>query len=122
MNENTATIHVASENQGESFEVKKNDLIYLQSAENYVEVYFLENGKIQKRIIRNTLKQLAKDWEGETALFRCHKSYLINLSRVLAVTGNAQGLKAQLEHVETTIPISRLLIDDLKQRMQSLKV
>jgi hypothetical protein len=122
MNENIATIHVASENQGESFEVKKNDLIYLQSAENYVEVYFLENGIIQKRIIRNTLKQLAKDWEGELALFRCHKSYLINLVHVRSVTGNAQGLKAQLEFVDITIPISRLLIDDLKQRMQSLKV
>lgn len=121
IHEASTSIHVASENQGESFDLDKNDLLYLHSAENYVEVYFLENGKIQKRIIRNTLKQFAKDWEGETALFRCHKSYLINLSRVRAVTGNAQGLKAQVEHVDTTIPISRLLIDELKQRMESLK-
>jgi len=119
--ESSSTIHVASENQGESFDLEKNDLLYLHSAENYVEVYFLENGKIQKRIIRNTLKQFAKDWEAEPALFRCHKSYLINLTHVRAITGNAQGLKAQVEHVDTTIPISRLLIDELKQRMESLK-
>jgi hypothetical protein len=118
----SATIHVASENQGESFDLDKNDLLYVQSAENYVEVYFLENGKIQKKVIRNTLKRFAKDWEAEPSLFRCHKSYLINLTRVRAITGNAQGLKAQVEHVDASIPISRLLIDELRQRMEGLKV
>lgn len=120
INEKASRIHVASENQGESFDLDKMDLLYLKSAENYIEVYFLENGKIQKRIIRNTLKKFAKDWEAEPSLFRCHKSYLINLTRVRTITGNAQGLKAQLEHVDTSIPISRLLIDELKQRMESL--
>ncbi len=119
--ERISRIRIESENQGESFDLDKNDLLYLQSAENYIEVYFVESGKTQKRVIRNTLKKFAKDWEAEPSLFRCHKSYLINLTRVLAITGNAQGLKAQVEHVDITIPISRLLIDELKQRMESLK-
>lgn len=121
IHESSSTIQLTSENQGESFDLDKNDLLYLQSAENYVEVYFLENGKVQKRVIRNTLKRFAKDWEAQPSLFRCHKSYLINLTRVRAISGNAQGLKAQVEHVDTSIPISRLLIDELKQRMESLK-
>jgi DNA-binding LytR/AlgR family response regulator len=38
---------------------------------------------------------------------RCHRSYIINESKIVSVRGNAQGLKLSLSNVEEEVPVSR---------------
>lgn len=115
-----ATILVPSDNEGESFHLQLQDLIYLQSAENYIEVHFMENAVLKKTMIRYTLKQLSTDWNGHQSLYRCHKSYLINLYHVEEVSGNAQGLRVKLKGVDRQIPVSRQLTKEIRERIQLL--
>lgn len=115
-----AALVVPSDNEGESFQISVHDLIYLQSAENYIEVHFMEGGALKKRMIRYTLKQLSTDWNGHQSLYRCHKSFLINLHHVEEVSGNAQGLRVKLKGVDRQIPISRQLTKEIRERIQSL--
>jgi hypothetical protein len=113
-------ILIPSENDGESFHVQMDNLLYLQSAENYIEVYFLQENDVKKAVIRYTLKQICNDWNAYPALYRCHKSFLINLRHIEEVSGNAQGLKVKLKSVERLIPVSRQLTKDIRERLEQL--
>ena len=113
-------ILIPSENEGESFHLPLENLLFLQSAENYIEVHFIDSDVVKKAVIRYTLKQLSLDWSGYASMYRCHKSYMINLRHVAEVSGNAQGLRIKLHGVERLIPVSRQLTKDIRERMEQL--
>jgi len=100
-------ITLISQNENEFLELPTDDLLFVKSADNYVEVYFTENKTIQKRLLRNTLKSIDEALKDNTNFFRCHKSYLVNLNKILKVNGNAQGYKFKLNFGEFEIPVSR---------------
>jgi DNA-binding LytR/AlgR family response regulator len=54
------------------------------------------------------------------AFFRCHRMYLVNLQRVISVSGNAQGLKLQLDGLEEAIPVSRNLTETVREKLHFL--
>lgn len=59
----------------ESLRLLLNDLICIQSSDNYVEVTYKEDGKIKKHLIRN---KLANVESAQPELIRTHRSFLIN--------------------------------------------
>ncbi len=59
----------------ESLRLLLNDLICIQSSDNYVEVTYKEDGELKKQLIRNKLTEV----EGSRPeLVRTHRSFLIN--------------------------------------------
>ncbi|MEM6378343.1 MAG: LytTR family DNA-binding domain-containing protein [Bacteroidota bacterium] len=50
-------------------------ITHVKAADNYVEVYYLENDQIQMKLLRSTLKKINTK---VPALLRTHRSYLIN--------------------------------------------
>jgi DNA-binding LytR/AlgR family response regulator len=55
-----------------------------------------------------------------TDIFRCHKSYLINLTQVAHISGNAQGYKLHLQNSTIEIPVSRTLNATIKEKFGDL--
>jgi plasmid maintenance system killer protein len=102
-----AMLHIPSQNAGEHLDIRLDELIYMHSADNYVEVFYHKNGTLQCSLIRNTLKVLASTFAGQTDLLRCHKSYLVNFKKVTHISGNAQGYKLHLIGILELIPVSR---------------
>lgn len=51
------------------------DLIYIQSSNNYIEVYHLINNEIKNTVIRTNLSKVE---EAHSELLKIHRSYLIN--------------------------------------------
>ena len=51
------------------------DLICISSADNYVEINYLKEGTLHKKLLRNTLKNMSQEVDG---LIQVHRSYLIN--------------------------------------------
>lgn len=86
-------------------EIPTKDLLYLQSAENYVEVFFGRE-KIKKEVVRNSLKRLENSLTA-LGMVRCHRSYLINPDRVDHISGNAQAYQAHFDLPEWSVPIAR---------------
>ena len=61
--------------------VKPEMLYYLMAADNYVEIHYMNGGKMEKLLIRNTLKNI--EWRfRDKDLVRCHRSYIVNVSKV----------------------------------------
>lgn len=96
------------------------ELLFLAAADNYVEVYFQGNGKIEKQLIRSSLKRL-EDGLPDTSFFRCHRSYVVNLHRVQHVSGNSAGLRLNLHGFEGTVPVSRSKTASFQRHLAALK-
>jgi hypothetical protein len=98
----------------EDVEIPCLNLMFLQASANYVELVFGENGKIDRKVIRATLKEMELALQDSSHFFRCHKSFIVNLEHVSRISGNAQGYKLHLKFTEEVIPVSRAYNDFLK--------
>jgi DNA-binding LytR/AlgR family response regulator len=103
--EETGEVEFRSENGQDSIHLPVNDFLYAEAADNYVKVFYLGGHKI----IRSSLKRLEDDVRAYEQIFRCHRTYLVNLDKVIHISGNAQGYKLHLEGTELLIPVSRSL-------------
>lgn len=101
------TAVLTDENGKAILELPPSQLLYLQAADNYVEVVYLENGQQPRRaILRNTLTVLETHLV-EMGLCRCHRSYLVNLGQVERVSGNAQGYRLHFSNLDHSVPVAR---------------
>ncbi len=105
---------LSSSNMKEFLTVDPGSLLYLASADNYVEVCRLENGEIKRSLLRNTLseagKELVKQFESAR---RCHNSFIVNLNRIKSIEGNEAGYRIILDGTDSVIPISRKYKKDI---------
>jgi len=68
---------LTGENKLDILKLNPSDLVCISSADNYVEVSYLKAGKLQKKLLRNTLKNIS---EQQSNLLKVHRSHLINPS------------------------------------------
>lgn len=86
--------------------VKFDDLIWIKSDDNYLELYCKES----KYLIRSTLKEFIEKLPGDIFL-HVHKSYCINIKHITAINYNS----AWLGKIE--IPIGRSYIESIKKTL-----
>ena len=114
-------IAITGNNKNERLEIKPNDLLLLTASDNYIEICFLEHGKLQKRLFRNTLKSVQESLTNYPEFFRTHKTHFVNLKKVVKVTGNAQGLKLHLAELTEPVPVSRNLTAAIKEKLGRIR-
>ncbi|PWU04696.1 MAG: hypothetical protein C5B52_01060 [Bacteroidetes bacterium] len=110
-------IEIISSNEKENFSLYIDDLLFIESADNYVKIIYLDKGSIQQKVIRNSLRNLEEQLSKYSAIYRCHRTYLVNLQKVIHASGNAQGIKLHLEGTNELIPVSRSLTQEIKQKI-----
>lgn len=76
-NKSIEKLILTGENKLDILQINPTDLICISSADNYVEVSYLKNGKLQKKLLRSTLKNIS---EQQSDLLKVHRSHLINPS------------------------------------------
>jgi hypothetical protein len=97
------------------FSVKKENLLYLESAENYVSICYIDKGKVSKYLLRDTLKKMEEIFSG-TEIIRCHRSYVVNFEKVKVIRKDKDGLKLELDSPSAIdIPVSRTYVDNVLQ-------
>ncbi|MBV6428908.1 MAG: hypothetical protein KIPDCIKN_03445 [Haliscomenobacter sp.] len=98
---------VLCDDQGKpALKVRQDQLLFLKSAGNYVEAFFLEGETCRRTLLRNTLAALELVLAG-SPVERCHRSYLANLALVTRVSGNAQGYLLHFGGCAHTVPVAR---------------
>ena len=87
--------------------VRGEHLLIIESADNYICVWYQSGDAIRKMMIRSSLKLVADQLAG-TNIMRCHRSYMINLDRVRVLRREKEGVFVELG-VEglPDIPISK---------------
>lgn len=110
----TERLDLVAENGKDRLTLPVDELLYLESADNYSEVVFLKNGLVKKELVRGSLSRFETQVPAAVVV-RCHRSYLVNLHRVERVSGNAQGYKLHLRGLETPVPVARAYSEVVKK-------
>lgn len=110
------TIRLADEEGRTVLELALADLIYIESADNYVQVYFKEGDRFKRELIRNKLSHFEDTLD---FMYRCHRSYLVNLNWVNEVKGNARGYRLMLHSDLPSIPVARRRSQEFEQLLRS---
>ncbi len=93
--------------QSEQLTIRISALAVIKSASNYVEVFWHDEGKIKKKLIRSTLSQTEKALKSVPFVVRCHRTCLVNMNRVVNMKEAFQGLKLTLRDFPESVPVSR---------------
>jgi len=108
-------ITILSENKSENLSLKLTDLVMIRSANNYIEVYFLENYMLKKRLIRSTLKNTEELLQEYSNIVRCHRTTLVNADHILKLTGQQGTLKLILKDLDVEVTVSRQYLEKVKE-------
>lgn len=66
---------IKGENRLDILKIQKADLVCVSNAQNYVEIFYIENDKLHSKLIRSSLKKVQDDFG---FLIQIHRSHLIN--------------------------------------------
>jgi DNA-binding LytR/AlgR family response regulator len=78
--------------KGTKISIDKNEILYVQSALNYVYIYTSEQKFIKHTAIKKMVAEL-----GSNTFKRVHKSYIVNVAKVGRIAGNIVYLKNKTE-------------------------
>ncbi len=115
LDEGNDIVTFESEYKKDSIQLSAKEIILIKSAGNYTEIYFLKNGKVNKHIIRTTLKNAESLLLKFKFIFRCHRTYLINTNFVEKAESDSQGIKLKMKNINFLIPVSRIYLNKLKE-------
>ncbi len=83
-------------------------LIFVDSADNYITIHYLNKSKMSQFILRNSLKWMEENLAKDNALVRCHRSYIVNLDKVKVMRKTKDGIFLELDALNTPdIPVSK---------------
>ncbi|MFI5203749.1 MAG: LytR/AlgR family response regulator transcription factor, partial [Flavobacteriales bacterium] len=83
------------------------DLLMIRSADNYVDVFWKDQKSVKHTVLRQTIKQLEEQLATYRFFFRCHRTSIVNVRKILKITGNSIGCRLRLDDLEEEIPVSR---------------
>jgi hypothetical protein len=91
--------------------VKRDHLLYLESSDNYVNIYYLNKEKISKFLLRNTMKKMEEIFQN-SEIVRCHRCFMVNFEKVKIIRKDKEGLQLELDLPSAIdIPVSRSYFD-----------
>ena len=87
--------------------IKFNNLYYIESFDNYVNIYYENKGKIARFLLRRSLKSIEENY-AEYPLVRCHRSYIVSVNKVKVLRKDKEGLFLDLDYLNLPdLPVSK---------------
>lgn len=112
-------IDIYSHNRAERLRVKYKQIIWIKSADNYAEIYYLtEEGGFDKKVLRNTLKNIESQLTSDKDIIRCHRTAIINSRYIEKIVRGYSGYALKVRFLDEKVPVSRSYIPLVKDAMQ----
>lgn len=108
-------IEIKGEGNYEGLRLQLNEVISIQSSDNYIEVFYLTGNNLKKTLIRNKLSVIADDFP---ELLRAHRSFLINPFHFQQWKTENGKLFMILNH-QIEVPISKTYQKAIKTQINS---
>jgi len=116
---NNALLILNGENNKVVLAIKYKQLLYIQSAGNYLEFFYFTGEKINKELIRMSFKELEEIIE-DNKLIRIHRSYMVNTVHINTAKKTKKGYLLSIQHVpEEKIPVSLGYKIEFEKALQS---
>lgn len=96
-----------------NLQIKLNDFLYAEAEKNNIQIYYYQDGKVVSKVIRSTLAILEEELKYPN-IFRCHRSFIVNLNHMESAKGNSNGYQIILKGYDKPIQVSRKYVEELK--------
>lgn len=99
------------------------NLLYVDSADNYATIHYLNKSKLSHYLIRNSLKWMEENLTNDSPLVRCHRSYIVNLDKVKVLRKTKEGIFLELDTDNTSdIPVSKTYYERVMNKFSKYTV
>ncbi len=114
-------LDIYSDNKTDKLSLKYRNLVLIKSADNYIEIYFLENDQVEKKLLRNTLKNIEEELAHRKSFIRCHRTSIINVFYIDKLVKSYSGYSLKMSCFEDEIPVSRKYLMQVKEAISSFE-
>lgn len=105
-NKGDKLLTITGENDKVILAIKYYQLLYIKSAGNYLELYYLKGEKLAKELVRGRLKELEKKIVN-TNVVKVHRSYLVNVRHISSLKKTKKSYEIIVQHIpDVIIPVS----------------
>jgi len=108
-------VYFTSDYQKDSLAIKVNLLLLIRSANNYIEVFWKEGVTIKNQMVRCSTAYAEEILNEYKFIFKCHRSYMVNINYIDKIEGNSQGYRLFFENISFPIPVSKNSVVKLKE-------
>lgn len=100
-------IHINSSLKKESLSFYPGHLLFAESEGNYVVFHLMQDEKVRKEMIRNSIGSIEKQLSSLPFFLRTHRAFIVNMMMITKKQGNAAGYVLRLKGTDREIPVSR---------------
>lgn len=104
-----------SENNTENLTLLVSDVTLIKSADNYVEIAFMEDKHLKKKLIRNTLKNIEQQVRPFPNFIRIHRICIVNIHYIDKLNRKFNNYWITVQGSDEEIPVSRQYLLKLKE-------
>lgn len=108
-------VYFNSDYQKDSLAIKVSSLLLIRSANNYIEVFWKQSEAIKNQMVRCSMLYAEEILKEYKFIFKCHRSFIVNINFIDKIEGNSQGYKLIIEGINFQIPVSKNSIVKLKE-------
>lgn len=106
---------VISENKSDKLSLKYNEIVFIKSADNYIEIYCTINTSIEKKLVRNTLKSIESQLANHKSFIRCHRTSIVNIIYIEKLSRDFSGYYLKIKNFDKKLPVSRPFLTQVKE-------
>jgi DNA-binding LytR/AlgR family response regulator len=113
------TTFIFAENTKDEIKIPENDLLYVKAEGNYCNLVYKNNSILHRKLVRCSMKDAELSIIKSDNFIRCHKSFIINITQISNITGNARGYLFYLIDHDYKVPCSRNLSRSLISKIKA---
>ncbi|MBL7111131.1 MAG: LytTR family transcriptional regulator [Bacteroidales bacterium] len=107
-------IDILSENKSDKLNLKYKDIVYIKSADNYIEICYMGNGVVEKKLLRSTLRNIESQLVHQRNFLRCHRTSIVNMIYLDKLVRSYGSYSLKLNCCDDTVPVSRQYLMQVK--------
>ncbi|MBF4483186.1 LytTR family DNA-binding domain-containing protein [Flavobacterium sp. CSZ] len=116
-----SNIFITTQVKQDDFLLDMDQLLFAKADGNYIELTKSNGHQMTSEVKRISLTQFETQITDYPHLFRCHRTYLVNMYKIKQVAGNSQGYVLSFKETDIKIPVSRKQIDNFNSCYQQLQ-
>ena len=100
------------------FATKSTNVLYVEAADNYANIHYINEGKEDCFILHNSLKEMERAYS-DSGLLRCHRGYMVNVENVKLMRKENNIIQLEINEVQKPIPVSKSYEKEFMRRFSS---
>lgn len=123
LNPNRLLVNFMDEKGDLKLSIMLDNLLYIESADNYTIIHYTNKTGITKYVLRNSLKWIEENLGKDLPIIRSHRSYIVNLDKVKILKKTKAGIMLELDAEGTPdIPVSKTYYAAFMERFSNYSV